>query len=294
MHSNSVKFHIYLDHKLDAYILTVTKVMYYNSQPTWDKSNHPYLEFYSKPKVDERQFEITYDWLMVEFMKYKAMAVPAPSDGFNDEQEDLLLRMFYVHFITKEYKNDALVIHEFRKLSKQMKAGEFKISDYPHNEEPLPTFKGTWADGGIMANGNIKVNFIVDKEDYASQLEKYKEAFEASQVAAKEVKGYLTEGYYFKTGGPIKADPNDPSVLSQKLPGVNQVVKHPRISESGCDCYYDSYDEGAGLGKYTIRNLVMHLNDEHRWTREQIADWLETLDVDLSFKIKENEDEVSN
>lgn len=27
----------------------------------------------------------------------------------------------------------------------------------------------------------------------------------------------------------------------------------------------------------TIRGAVVHLNDDHRWTREAIADWLETL-----------------
>lgn len=33
-----------------------------------------------------------------------------------------------------------------------------------------------------------------------------------------------------------------------------------------------------------IPSLVMHLNDDHKWTREQIADWLDTLDIDLSAK----------
>lgn len=30
-------------------------------------------------------------------------------------------------------------------------------------------------------------------------------------------------------------------------------------------------------------SLIMHLNDGHKWTREQVADWLDTLEVDLSF-----------
>ena len=34
----------------------------------------------------------------------------------------------------------------------------------------------------------------------------------------------------------------------------------------------------------SVLNLVQHLNDHsHQWSREKIADWLETLDVDLSF-----------
>lgn len=30
-------------------------------------------------------------------------------------------------------------------------------------------------------------------------------------------------------------------------------------------------------------DAIMHLNDEHKWSREQIADWLDALDLDLSF-----------
>lgn len=29
--------------------------------------------------------------------------------------------------------------------------------------------------------------------------------------------------------------------------------------------------------------MVMHLNDYHRWERESIADWLDTLDEDFTF-----------
>jgi hypothetical protein len=29
---------------------------------------------------------------------------------------------------------------------------------------------------------------------------------------------------------------------------------------------------------------IQHLNDQHEWTRESIADWLDSLDVDLTFQ----------
>lgn len=35
----------------------------------------------------------------------------------------------------------------------------------------------------------------------------------------------------------------------------------------------------------TIANFIVHLNDIHKWPREKIADWLDTLDVDLSVPI---------
>jgi hypothetical protein len=40
---------------------------------------------------------------------------------------------------------------------------------------------------------------------------------------------------------------------------------------------------------HNLYRLIQHLNDEHQWTREKIADWLDTLDVDLTFKMKEEE-----
>lgn len=33
----------------------------------------------------------------------------------------------------------------------------------------------------------------------------------------------------------------------------------------------------------SVRSVIIHLNDHHKLTREELADWLETLDVDLSF-----------
>ncbi len=33
-----------------------------------------------------------------------------------------------------------------------------------------------------------------------------------------------------------------------------------------------------------LKYVIIHLNDNQKWTREAIADWLDTLDVDLLFK----------
>lgn len=38
-----------------------------------------------------------------------------------------------------------------------------------------------------------------------------------------------------------------------------------------------------------LGGLVQHINDTHKWPREKIADWLETLDVDLTIqRVKES------
>lgn len=67
------------------------------------------------------------------------------------------------------------------------------------------------------------------------------------------------------------------SEASKSLPGVLEVAKFP------CECYDGETKPVTGQ----IRNIIMHLNDVHKWKRESIADWLETLDVDLAFKTPE-------
>jgi hypothetical protein len=41
-------------------------------------------------------------------------------------------------------------------------------------------------------------------------------------------------------------------------------------------CYGDSW-------KPHLKAAIVHLNDRHHWTREDIADWLDTLPLDLTI-----------
>ncbi len=67
--------------------------------------------------------------------------------------------------------------------------------------------------------------------------------------------------------------PSDPERLSQRLPGVNEVGTNPVTGKKG-----------------VLWNVIQHLNDRDKWTREQIADWVETLDIDIRFKTDETTD----
>lgn len=68
------------------------------------------------------------------------------------------------------------------------------------------------------------------------------------------------------------------SVLSRKLPGISKRVSHPS----------HNYDEAAckHRKRTNLWYLVQHLNDHHKMTRDEIADWVETLDIDINFKVK--------
>jgi hypothetical protein len=54
----------------------------------------------------------------------------------------------------------------------------------------------------------------------------------------------------------------------------------PETMETVLDCPAACVASG-----YTLWSLIQHLNDSHKWSRERIADWLETLDVDLAFPV---------
>ena len=65
------------------------------------------------------------------------------------------------------------------------------------------------------------------------------------------------------------------SEMSKELPGINEVVKYP------CECHKSNYNP--------VRRIIIHLNDQVMWTREQIADWLDELadsgEINIDFEV---------
>lgn len=70
------------------------------------------------------------------------------------------------------------------------------------------------------------------------------------------------------------------------IPGATDVVENP------CDCFDF---------QRTVWDMIQHLNDEHhpaksvredKWSRERIADWLETLDADLTLDPERKQEPV--
>jgi hypothetical protein len=86
---------------------------------------------------------------------------------------------------------------------------------------------------------------------------------------AEKVKKILYTGAYAiepPSSGGVMSSPEG----IDDLPALQELVKNPitgRVKE--------------------LKFVIMFLNDNAKWTREQIADWLESLDVDIEFKAKE-------
>lgn len=62
--------------------------------------------------------------------------------------------------------------------------------------------------------------------------------------------------------------------LARAFPALD--MPGPRCPNDGVTCFFWNPDRSLG-------RTIIHLNDDHGWPREQIADWLESLDVDLTF-----------
>lgn len=81
---------------------------------------------------------------------------------------------------------------------------------------------------------------------------------------------------------------NDFSMAAKNLPGVDEIVKEcPGCKENGLG--------ESGYDNTRLYNLIMHLNDSHKWSREKIADWIESyFDEVPAFQVKKEEENVED
>jgi hypothetical protein len=74
---------------------------------------------------------------------------------------------------------------------------------------------------------------------------------------------------------------DDPGVLARQIPGIKQVVTCPACKNGEIKGITNS-EYMATTGE-SLMSVIIHLNDRHKWTREAIADWIETLDEIPTF-----------
>lgn len=127
----------------------------------------------------------------------------------------------------------------------------------------------------IYVNGGSRRVLIVDDpahcvyarvewlHDYA-RAKKNVDYYLSELLAGNLSAYYLTEAFikWFKvllSGGSFTG----PDAYARQIPELQTMVKSPLDPE------YST----------TLQQMIIQLNDYHYWTREKIADWLETLDV---------------
>lgn len=106
------------------------------------------------------------------------------------------------------------------------------------------------------------------------------------------------EVHYRWDGGPLRIDSFDGYPIAG-----GETVTTVKAVESGSKSYGDSGDLLKSVipalsisvqcphctdVKVSLESVVIHLNDSAKWTREQVADWLDTLNLDLTFPVPDH------
>ena len=98
----------------------------------------------------------------------------------------------------------------------------------------------------------------------------------------KHYKAKLDKNKYYASWSEGGNDQSMFSELSHILPGVKEEVEYP--------CKNFEHHVGE---KGQIRTIIIHMNDVHKWTREQIADWLDELHdsgvINIEFEVDVDE-----
>ena len=61
------------------------------------------------------------------------------------------------------------------------------------------------------------------------------------------------------------------------------------VARVECPACWDNPERNTRRHTEPIGRLIVHLNDGYRWPREKIADWLDTLDIDLTLRREDAE-----
>jgi len=172
------------------------------------------------------------------------------------------VRPIVENLIYKVYKEahpdvDEIPQEHLQMLYQSVRHMFYESTKYDINDEiQAPTWP--MHEGGI-----VNTQFIHLKEssnDAAMSFEGFKEYYNNKFVAADPTSIAQT--------GPV-------NTLRSACPALDSLVKYPK----------DTAREGDSD---TLYYVIQHLNDTEKWTREQIADWLESLDINIEVNMEES------
>lgn len=146
-----------------------------------------------------------------------------------------------------------------------------------------------------------KHEFKYIKENIAGKIAQ-ELAFKCPLDMAEEKQVYADILKTLNNGSPASAYANtysgdNFSTLAYELPAVRSMVKHPPMGDPLS--YVGKLLKCKGHEEADLMSMVIHLNDQHKWTREKIADWIDELHdsgiIDAEFHIEmEDENERSS
>lgn len=126
----------------------------------------------------------------------------------------------------------------------------------------------------FYAGGPVYSAKKLDESGYISPADIY-DAYGSLKTSTNQA---ATSFHTYAGGYNAKGDNEFMKDMQKKFPALKHKVKCPGCSSKDYDPVFGSVVEGK------LASVIVCLNDKHGWTREQIADWLETTDLDLRVK----------
>lgn len=134
-----------------------------------------------------------------------------------------------------------------------------------------------------FAFGKVKRRFSIITDDYALSFDIEVKSGKKPEKAylMKRLKNWIHDDKLDEICEEIRGWFNEiemsVSNLARQLPGMDQKEIHP-VTKSNDILFF----------------IIQDLNDNHKWTREEIADWIETLDNVPVFPVPSDKKEESN
>lgn len=121
---------------------------------------------------------------------------------------------------------------------------------------------------GAMTKGSPMIaNPLADAPAYTNeQLEKMKASWKLYLESEEKENKQLTQGGWINDWGVETTPVYEGQRLHETLPALREYVKHP-----------------VTKNRDSLQRVIIDLNDTWKWPREKVADWLDTLDLDLRF-----------
>ena len=154
--------------------------------------------------------------------------------------------------------------------------------DHPVHEIYVSEFSLSWYPlSNVVSEVIMSLRDECKKKEPGQDIAKYEGSLWSASVY--QIKILSDEpGVYVPPGSPVggsgtKETDSTVVILENLFPALKT------MKSGGCPAPFSSRCLFP-REKVTLAALVMHLNDAHEWTRERIADWLETLPIDLTIQ----------
>lgn len=122
---------------------------------------------------------------------------------------------------------------------------------------------------------------------------------EGAKLRPQAFNGYARDGGTCAIGAGLEAMLERPLQIEDCLTegGLRSVLKETcfwdtfaylhNVAAAPCGCAepigFQTWDRKSDVTESRLDNIIVHLNNEHHWTREAIADWLEQEENKLGF-----------